>query len=366
MRKAMCILLALLGVASGLSPAARATSIQEIVRLEGQGESVLQGFGLVIGLPGTGDSGKDLVVARPLAKLLESQGNPIGGFEELANSRSIALVSVTCTLPRHGAKRDDTIDVFVSAVHNPKSLEGGRLFLAPLRGPRSDDPTVYAVAEGGLVIEGVNTRSAVVRGGARMVRPVDMRTVSPDGSITLVVNPDKAGWTTTQLLASVINDHRSGLAAESDTQIAYAVDERNVRVLIPEPERPDPASFIADILAVRFDPSLMTLPARVVVNERTGTIIATADVQISPVAITTAELSVTTITPPRVPTAEEPMITRERWTPLSTSDRPSDAARLEDLLAAFKRLDVPVRQQIAILTELHKSGRLHAELVVSR
>lgn len=358
---------ALVSLAFVLAPAvARATSVQEMVRLEGQGESVLQGFGLVIGLPGTGDSGKDLIVARPLARLLESQGNPVASFQELANARSIALVSVTCTVPRTGAKRDDTFDVFVSAVHNPKSLEGGRLFLAPLRGPRADDPSVYAVAEGALTIEGANLRSAKVRAGARMITSIDMPTVAADGSVTLIINPDQSGWTTSQLLASVINDHRSGLGGDADSDIALALDERSVRVGIPEAERADPASFIADILSIRFDPSLLTLPARVLVNERAGTIIATAEVQISPVAITTADLTVTTITPPIPATPQNPQIIQDRWTDLHTGSRPQDASRLQDLLAAFKKLDVPIKQQIAILTELHKSGRLHAELVVSR
>ena len=74
----------------------------------------------------------------------------------------------------------------------------------------------------------------------------------------------------------------------------------------------------------------------------------------------------TTVTPPIQPTAQNPQVSRDRWTALRTTNREQDAARLQDLLAAFKKLDVPIKQQIAILTELHKSGRLHAELVVSR
>lgn len=356
----------LAAAAVALAAAARpsgATGIQELVRLKGQGETVLQGFGLVTGLPGTGDSGKDLVVARPLAQLLQSQGNPVGNLEELAKAKSVAIVTVTCTIGRDGARQDDTVDVFVTALNNPKGLEGGRLFLTPLRGPLPGQG-VFAIAEGPLVIEGLNTRAARVRGGARLVRDIDMRTIAPDGTITLVIQPHAAGWTTAQLLASVINDHRQGLEQRAGAEIAYAADERTVRVRIPEAELPDPANFIADILSIRFDPSLLALPAKVVVNERTGVIVVTGEVQISPVILAHNDLVITTVTPPPTPTPDNPLVARDKWTAIDTTNRQSDTAKLEDLLRAFKQLDVPVREQIAILSELYATGRLHAQLVV--
>ncbi len=352
------------GLLAGLWSPARGATVQEYVRLEGQGESVLQGFGIVMGLPGTGDSGKDLIVARPLAELLRSQGNAVGTIEEMGKSKSAAIVMVTCTIGRQGAKADDTVDVFVSAINNPKSLAGGELFLTPLRGPLPGQP-VYAVAQGPIVIEGGNSARGRVRGGARMIKPIEnMTRIGADGSISLVIDPQVSGWTTSQLIASVINDHRVGLEAEAQ-DIAYAVDERSVRVVIPQAERADPANFISDILSVRFDPSLMSLPARVVVNERQGVILVTGDVEISPVIITHGDLVITTVTPPIEPTAEAPLIEQQRWTAVQTAGRASDASRLEDLLKAFKTLDVPVKDQIAILAELHASGRLHADLVVN-
>ncbi|TVQ31737.1 MAG: flagellar basal body P-ring protein FlgI [Phycisphaeraceae bacterium] len=341
----------------------QATSVQELVRLEGQGESVLQGFGLVVGLPGTGDTGDQLVVARPLAKFLESQGNPIDSFDELAKSRSVAVVTVSCRIPREGAKADDMFDVFVNAVHNPRSLEGGELILTPLRGPLPGQG-VFAIAQGPLVIEGANDRRGRVRQGARITRPINMPTINSDGSITLVIHPHVAGWTTAQLLASVINDHRVGLDPAAEA-IAHVRDERTVQVRIPAPELPDPASFIADVLSVRFDPSLMALPAKVLVNERQGVIVVTGEVQISPVIITHGDLVITTVTPPQEPTPENPNVEQQRWSRVTTGGRDADMARLQDLLTAFKTLDVPVRDQIAILTELHATGRLHAELVIN-
>ncbi|RMH23646.1 MAG: flagellar basal body P-ring protein FlgI [Planctomycetota bacterium] len=351
-------------VAVALAGAARATSVQELVRLKGQGESVLQGLGLVIGLPGTGDAGEDLIVARPLAKLLENSGNPIGGFDELASSRSVALVMVTARIDKAGARPDDAFDVTVTALNNPASLAGGELFLAPLRAPLPPNE-VYAIAQGPVVIEGDNPARGVVRGGARVTREIRTPTVAPDGTVTLLINPNVAGWTTATLLTSVINQHRLGLDLEGEP-IALAIDERTVRVRIPTTDLRDPAGFIADILSVRFDPSLLDLPARVVVNEREGIIVMTGDVEISPTALTHGDLVITSVTPPAGadPAAPAPA-GPSRWAGLSTSARPQESARLADLLAAFKQLDVPVDDQIAILMQLHRTGALHAELIVN-
>lgn len=338
-----------------------AASLKELVRLRGQGKSELRGFGLVLGLPGTGDSAEQLVVARPLGQLLENEGNAIASFEELAESRSVALVMVTATIPETGARADDELDVFVSAVNNPQSLEGGRLFLAPLRGPLPGQG-VYAIASGPVVLEGGNASSGRVRGGAKMVRDVLMPTVAEDGSITLIIDHSVASWSTAQLLANTINQHRLGF--DDAPEIARAVDDRTVRVMIPAPERPDPANFIGDILSIRFDPSLLDLPARIIVNEREGAIVVTGDVAISPTLITHGDLVITTVAPPIEPTPDNPQIVRDRWTLVQTEARARDTARLQDLLAAFKQLDVSVDDQIAILNMLRRSGKLHAELIV--
>ena len=357
------ILSAVCALAIGSSVAtAQATSLHELVRLRGQGKSELRGFGLVLGLPGTGDSAKDLVVARPLAKLLENEGVPIGSFDELAASRSVALVMVTAEIPETGARVDDQLDCYVSALHNPKSLAGGRLFIAPLRGPLPGQ-VVYAFASGSIVIEGANPNVGRVRRGAKMATDILNPSIGADGTITLVIEPNFASWTTSQLIANTINQHRMGYDDDA-TAIARAQDERTVRVIIPHAERPNPANFIADILSIRFDPSLLDLPARIVVNERRGAIVVSGDATISPALIAHGELVVTTVNPPIPATPQNPEVERHVWTAIETNARPVETARLQDLLGAFRRLDVPVNDQIAILDMLRRSGKLHAEIVV--
>ncbi|MHC4976422.1 MAG: flagellar basal body P-ring protein FlgI [Planctomycetota bacterium] len=331
-----------------------AISVQEITRLRGQGESVLQGLGLVIGLPGTGDSGEDLLVARPLAELLANSGNAVGSFEELAASQSAAIVMVTARIPESGGKSDDKFDVIVSAINNPESLEGGELFITPMRGPLPGQP-VFAFAQGSLVLEGENVARARVRGGAQLVRDINMPTIQEDGSVTLLLRPSFAGWTTSQLIADTINQHRLGFDTQAE-EIAYAVDDRTVRVQIPTEELADPANFLADILSIQFDGSLLELPARVVVNEREGVIIATGNARITAVVISHGNMVVTTVNEVGGDDGDEnPMLTRAGTT---------GGTRVEDLLAAFRQLDVSVEDQIAIFSQLHRSGRLLAELVI--
>lgn len=358
------MLVALIGVALALCLAgnAHALSVQDLARLHGQGESDLWGLGFVTGLGGTGDPASTTPAARQLARLLQNGGNPIPDIDELAKGKNIAMVMVTCKAPKEGARRGDKLDVIVSSWHNAKSLQGGQLFLTPLQGPLPGQG-VYASATGPLVFEGDSLTSARVRGGATITHDIMMPVIDRDGSITLVIEPAYAGWGTAQLIASAINSERQGLE-ETAIELARAIDERTVRVLIPEAELPDPANFIANVMAIRLDPSLLSMPAKVIVNERNGTIVVTGDVQISPVVITHRDLVITTINPPIEPTPDAPAITRTRWTTLATEGNDRDQTRVQDLLEALKQLDVPVSDQIAILAKLHKIGRLHGEYVV--
>lgn len=353
----------LLVLAWGIAvPSARALGIKEMARLAGEGETTLWGLGFVVGLAGTGDSGETLPLARQLAQLLENGGSPIPDLIELSQTKNIAMVMVTCTVPKEGARLGDTIDVFVQAYHNASSMKGGRLFITPLQGPLPGQG-VFAFAEGPLIFEDDSLTAGRVRGGARVSREITMRVISGSGEIALVVNPAYAGWSTTQLIASAINSDREGLEEQGEA-IARAMDERTVRVRIPEPELADPANFIASVLEIKLDPSLLSLPARVIVNERKGTIVVTGDVQISPAVITHKALVITTITPLRVATPENPLVEQSRWTGVDTVGGERSQTQVKELLDALKRLDVPVEDQIAILAELHRIGRLHAQFII--
>jgi len=356
--------LALVTALVALVPAesARALSVQEMARLQGQGETTIWGLGFVMGLPGTGDPANTLPLARQLARLLERGGSPVPNIEELFKGRNVAMVMVTCSIPRTGARRGDKLDVYVRSWHNAESLEGGSLFITPLQGPLPGQG-VYAFAEGPVIFEGESLTGGRVLRGATVSADITMDVIAGDGSVTLIVEPGYAGWPTAKLIAGAINSDRQGLD-ETIGEIARAVDERTVRVSIPPAELPDPGNFIASILEIRLDPSLLSLPARVVVNERKGTIVVSGDVEISAAVISHKDLVVTTVRPVREPTVDNPLIERTRWATVGTAKSERDTARLQELLEALKQLDVPVADQIAILSQLHRNGALHAEFVV--
>ena len=340
---------------------ALALSVQDLATLDGTGENKLWGMGFVVGLQGTGDTSDKLPLARQLASLLERGGNIVPNIEELSGGKNVAMVLVSCTLPREGLLRGEQVDVYVESWHGAKSLEGGRLFITPLQGPLPGQG-VYAFAEGPVVIESATKTAGRVRGGGQMSKDVRMGVISEEGTISLVVRSAYAGWTSTKLLATTINQDRQGFR-ENAEEIARAIDGKTVVVRIPGVELANPANFIGKILSIRIDPTLLDLPARVIVNPRLGSIVVTGNVQISPTVISHANLVVTTMIPEPVPTPDRPQISRSAVTSVDTVAGERATARLEDLLEAMRALDVPVQDRISILAQMHAIGHLHAEFI---
>jgi flagellar P-ring protein precursor FlgI len=341
---------------------ARATTVKELVRMKGHGESVLRGTGLIVGLPGTGDSGKEPALARPLSEYLKNSGNSIGTLSEVAATKSVALVSISCVIPEGGARADDTIDIYVSTLGTAKNLKGGRLIITPLVGPYKGDP-VYAMAEGAITVDDPSVpTSGRVRVGARILRDITMGPVGD--TFDLLLRPSFAGWSAaTQVATSIESLYRADPLATGPT-IAKAIDERTIRVFVPEAERSDRAAFVADVLSADVNTSLMRLPAMVVVNPADGSIVMTSDVEIGPVAITHKDLTITTTIPAPQPTQFDPLVQRTRWTSVQTPPPATPNSKLSDLLAAFKQLDIPVQDQIDVLQMIYKSGKLNARLVI--
>lgn len=339
-------------------------SIQEMVRLDSQAASQLRGIGIVTGLKGTGDAGSELVLARPLAEVYANNGNPIGELRDLAKAKAAAMVSIWCEIPESGGVKGDRFDLYVSVMHSASSLKGGRLEISPLLGPLPGQG-VFAFGSGMLIIEDTEAPTVgVIRGGAQLIRDIRMAPVRD--AFNLIVRPEFRAYATTRMLASEIN----GLTADlEDTDhasdlIAQPLDDMTIRITIPERERSNPSAFVASILTKRFSPTLLDLPAQVIVNERTGNILVTGDVEISAVTVGNDTLVVTTVTPQPPATSVNPIVERRNFAELGTAGTNADRARIEDLLEAFKQLSVPVREQINILTQLHQSGRLHARFIV--
>lgn len=354
--------LAVLAAAVGAARAQTVT-VQELARMSNDSAFSLRGLGLVVGLPGTGDSGKEPAMARPLARVLEASGNPVPDIEELAKTKSVALVMVTCQVPRGGARLNDELDVTVSTLGTATSLEGGQLFITPLQGPLRGSP-VYAWAEGPVdLLDTAIATTVRVQGGAKIAKELVLP--PPDSHFTLVVEEQYRGYGSTSQIATAINDEYFATPAAEGLRIAKALDDRTIAVDIPEGERADTAPFIGGVMSTPVAVELLRLPAQVICDTRRGVISFTGDVRISDVAITARGISIVSTIPAPVPTPADPLVTQSAWMGLSTNDPNSPGrAKLQDLLNAFSQLNVPVEDQIAVIEQIHAQGQLHAKLIV--
>jgi flagellar P-ring protein precursor FlgI len=357
MKKAIPILVVLLIVMT-LSHPASAVKVADITRISGQRSNVLTGFGLVFGLKGTGDGGEFMPAIRPLAAMLGKFGDP-STVKELATVGNVALVTLTATLPKNGVRDGDALDVYVTSIGSAGSLRGGRLFVTPLLGPTgglTPQGFPYAMAQGAVELEDPSTPTVgVVKAGAVMETDLPAKYID-NGRFTLVLDDPAASWTTASTIAKIIND-AEGVNGET---LAIAVDPKNVVVTIPPIELERPDSFISRVQRLPV-PQLPT-EARVLVNERTGTMIVTGDVEISPVVISHRGLTISTIAPTPVPSPRNPVMTTKDVIPLDPGNQ--GGAKLQDLVNALDQLKVPAEDRITIVKELYKTGKLHAKLIV--
>jgi flagellar P-ring protein precursor FlgI len=308
------------------------------------------------------------VLARPLASVYAANGNPLPDLRELGKARSAAIVMVSCEVPEGGGRYGDTFDIFVQASHSAKSLRGGTLILSPLMNADPLNPRVFAMAQGPIVLEDTETpTSGRIRAGAQLIRDIRPPAVGVGGSgvFNLVLRPHFRSFAVARTLAAEINGITADLETEQEASepVAQAIDDSTIRVVIPDHERANPTNFLASIMSKRFSPSLIDLPAMVVVNERTGSIVITGDVEISAVTVGSDRLIITTTTPTPVPTPSNPLVTQQNWTEFGSTATGGERARIQDLLEAFKQLNVPVREQIQILAQIDRAGRLNARFV---
>ncbi|HSV12620.1 MAG TPA: flagellar basal body P-ring protein FlgI [Tepidisphaeraceae bacterium] len=364
MRRAILasILLTFAGAHSAL-----AVKVADITRLNGARTNVLSGLGLVVGLKGTGDGGAYAAAIRPLAALLAKYADPTA-VSELQNAANVAVVQVMATVPANGVRNGDHLNVRVLSTGAATSLHSGHLFITPMLGPTAQPyiprdadgnplrPIPFALAEGPVVIEDPTSPTAgIVEGGAVMEVDLPARYIDNAGRFTLILDDPAASWTTASTIAKLINE-----AGDTGETIATALDPKNIIVTIPTSERERPDSFISAIL--RLPVPMLASEAKVQINEKTGTMIVTGDVEISPVVISHKGLTITTINPQPPPTFRNPQVSTKEVIPLDTTNQ--GGAKLQDLANAFDALHVPAEDRITIVKELYKTGKLHAKLEV--
>jgi flagellar P-ring protein precursor FlgI len=339
-----------------------------LVSIEGVRDNQLIGYGLVVGLKGTGDRQQTLFSAQSLANLLQQMGvatNP--AILRVANT---AAVMVTATLPPF-AQPGVHIDVTASAIGDAPNLQGGTLLLTSLKGV---DGQVYAISQGPVVTGGFSTgRSGTgqtvnhptvgrVPGGATIERPAP--TVSPVGRVKLqLTQPD---FMTAQRISAVINDK----FADGKPPLAKAENSALVAVTIPPDYASRTVEFIADVEALQVQADRA---ARVVINERTGTIVMGKEVRVSPVAIMHGNLTVeiqtvnTVSQPPPFSQGQTVVVPQVGLTAKEEKSRSlvlKQGATVEELVRALGSIGSTPRDVIAILQSLRAAGALEADIDV--
>jgi flagellar P-ring protein precursor FlgI len=326
------------------------TVLRDICRVKGQEENVLRGLGLVIGLAGTGEA-NDPATMRALARAMEIMGAPVpqmplgqsNSLKELEKVKNVALVMVTARVPATGARRGDRLDCHVSAI-NGKSLAGGRLAFAALQGPNLRDKRVYALCEGAIHLEDVEQPLVgVVAGGCQMEEDVFTQFMH-EGYITLVLEKNHADFQTATDVAESI--HR--LYSRAGDNFVQAKDAMNIVIRVPEEYQDNPVEFVAAILSDTevYSPEP---EARVVINQRTGSIVIDGNVSIGDVVVSHKNVVIEA-----GPSAE--------FTKIDVDN--SETTKLDALVDALNAIKVPPTDRVEIIKQIARSGKLHGRLII--
>lgn len=345
---------------------ASATRIQDLCEIRGVRENQLVGYGLVVGLNGTGDIGQARFTVQSTAAMLRRLGATLD--PSAIQTRNAAAVMVTATLPAQ-ANPGAHVDLTVSSLGNARSLLGGTLLQTPLYGA---DGTVYVAGQGPVLVGGFSagggSGSSVQRnhvtvgrvpGGGIVERPAPRVDLSSRVDLSL----RRPSFVTAQRVVEAINTHFGEPAAR-------AVDGGTVRIEVPERLASDVVSAIAQVQLLDV---VADIPARVVIDERTGTVVLGADVRIREVAIAQGGLSVTIdesfeVSQPEALAGGDTAVVprsdvRATATGGSLQTVPATAS-LADVVAALNALGASPRDLVAIFQALHTAGALEAEIEV--
>lgn len=340
--------------------------IKDVAVLQGVRPNQLNGYGLVVGLSGTGDKRQTLFTIQSLTNMLERMGVQVDPASmRVAN---VAAVMVTASLPAF-ARAGQAIDITVSSIGDASSLQGGTLLLTALKGL---DGQVYAIAQGSLVLGGYRAGGrgnseemnhptvGRIPAGATVEREIPF---SLQGANELVYILDQGDFSSCARMAAVINQSLGGEAAR-------ALDSRTVLVKVPDAFRAHPVELVSRIegLSLETDEA-----ARVVIDEKTGTIVMGREVKISGVAVMHGNLSVSVSTSYSV---SQPAPFSEGTTKVvpetavRSGEEPArnillkEGATVEELVRALNAIGVTPRDVVAIMSAIRSAGALKAQLEI--
>jgi flagellar P-ring protein precursor FlgI len=359
----------LLGLSLAAGDAFAASRIKDIASIEGVRENQLIGYGLVVGLDGTGDTLRNAPFTR---QSLEAMLERLGINTRNTNMRTdnVAAVMVTADLPPF-SRQGSRIDVTVGALGDAENLQGGTLLVTPLMGA---DGEVYAVAQGNIAVGGFKAQGqggSVTKGvptagrianGAIVEREIDFQLAALPQLQLALRNPD---ITTAQRIAMVINEHIG-------SPVAMALDPGTVQLTPLPAQRADIMGFLTSIEQLTVEPDQL---ARVVIDEVSGTIVMGANVRVSTVAIAQGNLTIRVTETPQV-SQPQALSNTGKTTVVPRTDINVDESknaklamveegvRLQDLVDGLNALGIGPRDMISILQALKVAGALQADIQV--
>lgn len=318
----------------GYYEGANAARLKDIAGIRGVRENQLIGYGIVVGLKGTGD-GKNEFMSKSVVRMFDKLGMKLDSPEFA--SKNAAAVIITATMPAFG-KAGNPIDITVSAIGDASSLEGGTLLQAPLRAANEQ---VYAVAQGSIVIGGdgkdSHTTSGRIPNGAIIERDMSADFSSRKMYRLTLINPD---FTTAARTVLTINKELGG-------HYATAKDAGTIDIITPFAYENRGVELLATIESIEINPDMK---ARVVINEKTGTIVIGDKVKISKVAISHGAIA--------VKVGEGKKGSEEKVAVLDTG------VSVGELVQALNKLGISPKDLITILQSIKSAGALHGELEV--
>lgn len=349
-------------------PALAGVRVRDLVMVSGARDNQLVGYGLVVGLAGDGD--KDQIYTKQtVANLLERYGVNLPA--STLSAKNVAVVMVTADIPAF-VKPGARIDVTVASMGDAKSLQGGVLLQTPLLGA---DNKVYAVAQGPLAVGGFSAGRGGA-GGASVTKNIPTVGQIVNGALvereipTTIVRNDtielllrEPSFTSASLMATAINN--------LFTNSAHAVDSTTVQVKMPAWAQKSPVDFIARVEGVQVTPDT---PARIIINERNGTIVATADIRISSCAVACGNITVNIASTPEASqpnplssTGQTVVLPR---TSTDVTEQQSSLVALPEMptvqqvAAALNALGATPRDMMSIFQAMKQAGALQADLIV--
>jgi len=349
----------------GATQAVHGTRLKDIASFSGSRTNQLVGYGLVVGLSGTGDKRGSEFTVQSIYNMLDRMGVRVD--KATLKPRNVAAVMVTAQMAV-SSKPGTRMDVTISSLGDSSSLLGGVLLVTPLKGI---DGNIYAIAQGPLLVGGVSasgtsatvtkniTTVGMIPGGANVERAIPFEFNQQEGLTLNLQHPD---FSTAQQVAQKINDTMGGA-------FAAAMDGATISVAVPEQHKGNLVPLLANLENLEIRPDNR---ARVVVDEKTGTVVVGLNVKLAPAAVTHGNLQIeiresAEVSQPLPFSGGQTVVVPETDIAVQEDNRKLklvEGASLQELVQGLNALGATPRDLISVLRTLQSSGSLHAELEV--